>query len=65
VAFVFEAFPEFRVSASDVFAQGVAAGGLILLQGVTRLGGLDGRFAVIGWWLRARDQNGEKQQDED
>jgi hypothetical protein len=65
VALVFEAFAEFSVAASDVFAQGVAAGGLILFQGVMWLGILNCRFAFIGRHLRTRDQNGEKEQDED
>jgi hypothetical protein len=65
VAFVFEAFPEFRVSAPYMLAEGVAPGGLVWLQGVMWLGSLNGRFVFDGWRLRARDRNGEKQQDED
>jgi hypothetical protein len=60
VALVCEAFAEFGVGASYVFAQSVAAGGLILLQGVVWLGGLNGCLAFIGRRSGARCQNGEE-----
>ncbi len=62
---VLEAFAEFSIGAPYVLAEGMAPGGLILLQRVMWLGSLNGCLAFIGRRLRTRDQNGDKQQDED
>ena len=55
MALVFEAFAEFSVGASYVLAEGMAPGGLILLEGVMWLGSLNGCLAFIGRRLRTRD----------